>query len=284
MPTHPDPNETEIAYWNGVGGRNWVHRQKSQDTILVPILRAAIDRAAVRRGEQVVDIGCGTGASLIVLAERVGSSGQVLGVDISEPMLARAAERVPPGAPVRFVCADATTYPFQPAAFDLLFSRFGVMFFAEPARSFANLRTALRPGGRLTLACWRKIDENPWLLVPLRAAYEHVPPLPRPSPEDPGPFSFASEQRVNRILEDAGFRAIILEPRDFQLDIACKRGIEEALETAMCIGPASRALQGQGPEVHAAVASSMRRALEPYQRAEHVSLAAAIWLVTAVNP
>src|SRR6516162_3394535 len=89
------------------------------------------------------------------------------------------------------------------------------MFFAEPARAFANLRTALKPSGRLAFACWRKFAENPWLQVPLRAALEHVPPLTRPGPEDPGPFSFASEQRVHRILADAGFQSVILEPRDF---------------------------------------------------------------------
>ena len=198
-------------------------------------------------------------------------------------MLARAAERLPPGAPVKFVRADATTYRFESAAFDLLFSRFGVMFFAEPARAFANLRTALKPSGRLAFACWRKFDENPWLQVPLRAALEHVPPLPRPGPEDPGPFSFASEQRVRRVLADGGFQSVILEPRDFDLDIACGGGIEDALEAAMALGPTSRALQDQGSETRAAVATSIRRALQPYQRGKQVALAGAIWLVTANN-
>ena len=114
-----------------------------------PILQATLERAQPRRGERVVDIGCGTGASSIALGERVGPSGQVLGIDVSAPMLARAAVRLPPGAPIKFVRADATTYRFESAAFDLLFSRFGVMFFAEPARAFANLRTALTPRLRL---------------------------------------------------------------------------------------------------------------------------------------
>jgi SAM-dependent methyltransferase len=206
---HDPKNEAEIAYWNSAGGRRWVERQQSQDIVLGPILQATLERAELRQGERVVDIGCGTGASSIALAERIGLSGQVLGVDVSAPMLACAAERLPPGAPIKFVRADATTYRFESAAFDLLFSRFGVMFFAEPARAFANLRAALKPSGRLAFACWRKFDENPWLQVPLRcyrgleglfdpAALEHVPPLPRPDPEDPGPFSFASEQRVHR--------------------------------------------------------------------------------------
>jgi hypothetical protein len=159
----------------------------------------------------------------------------------------------------QFVHADATTYRFESAACDLLFSRFGVMFFAEPALAFTNLRTALKPSGRLVFACWRKFDENPWLRVSLRAALEHVPPLPRPGPEDPGPFSFASEQRVRRILADAGFQSVMLEPRNFALDIACGGGIEEALEAAMAHGPTSRALQDQGPEARAAVVTSISR-------------------------
>jgi SAM-dependent methyltransferase len=282
--TQYDPkNEAEITFWNSAGGCRWVERQQSQDMVLGPILQATLEQAQLRQGERIVDIGCGTGASSIALAERAGPSGQVLGVDVSAPMLARAAERLPPGARVKLVRADATTYQFELAAFDLLFSRFGVMFFAEPARAFANLRTALKPSGRLAFACWRKFDENPWLQVPLRAALEHVPPLPRPGPEDPGPFSFASQQRVHRILADAGFQSVILEPRDFDLDIAFGGGIEEAVEAAMALGPTSRALQDQGPETRSAVATSIRRALQPYQCDKRVVLAGAIWLVTARN-
>jgi SAM-dependent methyltransferase len=280
---HDPKNEAEITYWNSAGGHRWVERQQSQDIVLGPILQATLEQAQLRQGERVIDIGCGIGASTIALAERVASSGQVLGVDVSAPMLARAAERLPPGAPVKFVRADATTYRFEAGAFDLLFSRFGVMFFAEPARAFANLRTALKPSGRLAFACWRKFNENPWLQVPLRATLEHVPPLPRPGPEDPGPSSFASEQRMHRILADAGFQSVTLEPRGFDLDIAGGGGIEEALEAAMALGPTNRALQDQGPETRAAVAASIRRALQPYQRGKQVALAGAIWLVTANN-
>jgi SAM-dependent methyltransferase len=280
---HDPKNEAEITYWNSAGGQRWVERQQSQDIVLGPILQATLERAQVQPGQRVVDIGCGTGASSIALAERIGSTGEVLGVDVSAPMLARAAERLPPGAPVKFVRADATTYRFEAAAFDLLFSRFGVMFFAEPARAFANLRTALKASGRLVFACWRKLDENPWLQVPLQAALEHVPPLPRPGPEDPGPFSFASEQRVRRILAGAGFHSVLFEPRDFDLDIACGGGLEEALDAAMALGPTSRALQDQGPEMRAAVATSIRHALQTYQRGKQVALAGAIWLVTANN-
>jgi SAM-dependent methyltransferase len=195
-------------------------------------------------------------------------------------MLARAAERLPPGLPIDLVEADATTYPF-PNSFDLLFSRFGVMFFADPVRAFANLRTALRPGGRLVFSCFRPPRENPWMMVPLEAAYRHVPPLPKLGPEDPGPFSFASPDRVRRILGDAGFGTIALEPLDLALDLGSGRGLDTAVASALGIGATSRAIEGQSSKVRAAVAESMRNTLAPYVSGTTVRLGAAVWLVTA---
>jgi SAM-dependent methyltransferase len=205
LETQYDPkNEAEITYWNSAGGCRWVERQQSQDLVLGPILQVTLERAQLRQGEHIVDIGCGTGANSIALAGRVGPSGQVLAVDVSAPMLVRAAKRLPPGAPVKFVRADATTYRFELAAFDLLFSRFGVMFFAEPARAFTNLRTALKPRGRLAFACWRRFDENPWLQIPLRATLEHVPPLPRTWPRRSRPLLLC--QRTARAPHSCGRR------------------------------------------------------------------------------
>jgi SAM-dependent methyltransferase len=276
-------NADQIAYWNGAGGRHWASRQEHQDIVLAPILTAALARAAIRPGERVVDIGCGCGASAIALGRLVAPAGRVLGLDVSGPMLARAAERLPPELPVELVQADATTYAFAPGSFDLLFSRFGVMFFAEPARSFANLRRALRPGGRLAFACWRPPRENPWMMVPLQAAYEHVPRLPQLGPEDPGPFSFADPARVQRVLGEAGFSAIALEPFDLALDMATGKGLDAAVNAALEIGATSRAIDGQPPAVLAAVAQSIRQALAPHQQGGAVPLAAATWLVTATS-
>lgn len=277
-------NADQIAFWNGPGGRHWVDRQQAQDVVLAPVLAAALDRAAPRPGERVVDVGCGCGATTVELARRVGAAGRVLGIDVSAPMLARAAERLPPGLPVELAQADATTHAFPAAEFDLLFSRFGVMFFAEPERSFANLRRALRPGGRLAFACWRAPRENPWLMLPLQGAYEHVPPLPKLGPEDPGPFSFADAERVRRILGAAGFAASGLEPLDLTLDLAAGGGLDAAVAAALDIGPTSRAIDDQPPSVRDAVAGSIRKLLAPHLRGASVPLAAAIWLVTAANP
>jgi SAM-dependent methyltransferase len=280
-PTGHDQNADQIAYWNGPGGQRWTDRQQTQDILLAPVSDILVDRAKAKVGERIVDVGCGCGATTIAFAERVGPAGHVFGIDISAPMLARARQMAPAGIPVDFVLADATVYPFVSGSFDLMVSRFGVMFFAEPALSFANMRRALRPSGRLTFVCWREPRENPWLMMPLQAVYKHVPKLPQLGPEDPGPFAFASEQRVIRILSEAGFSGIAMEPCDLSLDVAVGRGLDAAVETALEIGPASRALEGQPPDVRAAAANSIREALAPFASGNSVPLAASIWIVTA---
>jgi hypothetical protein len=155
------------------------------------------------------------------------------------------------------------------------------MFFAEPAVSFANLRRALVGSGRMAFACWREPRENPWMMTPLQAVYKHVPKLPQLGPEDPGPYSFAFEERVHRILGEAGFTQIAMEPCDLVLDLAIGRGLETAVATALEIGPSSRALEGHPPEVREAAKNSIRETLTPFVRGQSVPLPASIWIVTA---
>ena len=277
---HPQ-NADQIAYWNGPGGQRWASRQAAQDIVLQPVLDLLIDRAAPKAGERIVDVGCGSGASTNGFATKVGPSGHVFGVDVSGPMLERARQSTPKDAPVTYALADATVYPFDPASFDLLASRFGVMFFADPVVSFANLHKALKPSGRLAFACWQEPRENPFFMAPLQAVYKHVPKLPQLGPEDPGPFSFASESRVKRILGEAGFSDVAMEPCRVELDVATGRGIDAAIQGALEIGPASRALEGHPDEVRSAAIASMREALAPFVKGDSVPLPGAIWIVTA---
>ena len=186
FPLGHDRNADQINYWNGPGGQHWVDRQQMQDVLLAPISDMLIDRSKVKAGERVVDIGCGCGATTIAFADKVGASGHVLGVDVSAPMLALARKLTPAAAPAEFALADATVHAFAPSSFDLLVSRFGVMFFAQPELSFANMRKTLRRGGRVAFACWRTPRENPWLLLPLQSAYKHVPKMPQLGPKIPG--------------------------------------------------------------------------------------------------
>jgi ubiquinone/menaquinone biosynthesis C-methylase UbiE len=274
-------NADQIAYWNGPGGQRWADRQHHQDLVLAPVANVLLDRARAKLDEGIVDLGCGAGATSRAFAQKVGPSGHVLGIDISAPMLARAREITPKDLPVDFVLADATVYPFMPASVDLVASRFGVMFFADPALSLANVRRALRPSGRLAFACWREPRENPFFMAPLQAVYRHVPKLPQLGPEEPGPFSFASEARVHRILDEAGFHSIAMEPCNLVLDIAVGRGLEAAVQSALEIGPAARALAEQPPEVVTAAKNSIRETLAGFVSERAVPLPAAIWIVTA---
>jgi SAM-dependent methyltransferase len=280
-PVGHDQNADQIAYWNGAGGQRWVDRQASQDILLQPVVDLLIDRAGIRAGERILDVGCGSGATSRAFAERVGPAGHVTAIDISAPMLARAREVAPAGAPIDFILADATIHPFSPESFDLLASRFGVMFFADPALSFTNMHRAMRRTGRLTFACWQEPRENPFFMIPLHAVYRHVPKMPPVGPEEPGPFAFASEARVKGILKAAGFSGIAMEPCKLSLDIAVGQGMDAAVRTGVQMGPASRALTNQSPEIIAAATQSVREALAPHAKGNAVSLGAAIWIVTA---
>jgi SAM-dependent methyltransferase len=280
---HAD-NSAQAEYWNGDAARRWRDRQDYQDEVLKPVSLRLITAADPKSGEKVIDVGCGCGATTIDFAMRVAPGGEVLGLDISELMLARARERVPPDLPARFVLADATVHQTAPNWADLVVSRFGVMFFADPALSFANIRRSLRPGGRLVFACWREARQNPWMIAPLRAAAKHAPHLPEMGPEDPGPFAFADEARVRRIQCEAGYADIVVAPQDLDLDIAIGRGLDAAVEGALAIGPTSRILDGQSEAVRAAAAADIRAALAARMVGDSVPLGAAIWIVTARNP
>jgi SAM-dependent methyltransferase len=281
LPAGHDRNADQIAYWNGPAGQRWAEGQQAQDIVLGPVADILIDRAKPKTGEQVIDVGCGSGVTTIAFAQKVGPSGHALGIDISGPMLERARASAPKDLPVDFVLADATVYPFDPAGFDLLASRFGVMFFADPVLSFTNMRKALRPSGRLAFACWREPRENPFFMAPLQAAYKHVPKLPQQEPEDPGPFAFASEARVRRILGEAGFTGVEMEAYPLLLDAAVGCGLDSAVQRTFEIGPVSRALEGQPAELRTAAANSIREALTPFAKGNAVLLPASIWIVTA---
>jgi SAM-dependent methyltransferase len=281
-PSAKSPGELhgdQIAFWNGVAGAQWVAEQARTDIMLAPVAEALMARAAIRTGENAVDIGCGCGSTTLAVAAAVGPTGRVLGLDVSAPMLARARERSAALDTVDYVCADATTHAFPTPFADLLISRFGVMFFGDPVAAFANLRRALKPGGRLVFACWRAFDQNHWMQVPLYAAYAHVPRLPRPGPEDPGPFSFAEPERVTRILTQAGFAAPRFDPVDLTLDLAGGKGLDAAVVQARSIGAASRALQDQPEAARTAAIAAIREALAKHQVGGKVPLPGAIWLV-----
>ncbi|MDE2199317.1 MAG: class I SAM-dependent methyltransferase [Rhodospirillales bacterium] len=269
----------QMAFWNGAGAARWVERQARMDATIAAVSDAAIGVAGLRQGEKVLDVGCGCGATILALADAVGPGGHVSGIDISAPMLEVARQRTAGRAGIDCLLADAATHPFAPASFDLVFSRFGVMFFPDPVAAFANLRRAIRPGGRLTFASWRAFDENLWMKVPLAVATTLVPPPPPPGPDEPGPLAFADPARVTRILVAAGFEAPVFTR--FDLPMRLGDNLDDASDQAMTIGPASRALLDQPDDVRQAVRTAIRAALAPYAGADGVDLQGAVWLVRA---
>jgi SAM-dependent methyltransferase len=274
-------NQEQYARWNGGDGECWSREQERLDRILAPILEPLLEFAAPAAGSVVMDIGCGCGATTVELARRVRPEGRVIAIDISEPMLARAKERLSGHANTTFRQGDAAMLPLDDLHADLAISRFGVMFFGDPVAAFANLRTGLAPGGRLRFVCWRAIQENPWLQIPLHAVYEHVPRLPKPGPEDPGPFSFADTARVTRILTGAGFSAPTFTRLDVPMDLAAGGALEDAVRHSAETGPARRALDGQPDEIRSLAMDSIRRALAPLVSPQGVRLPCAAWLVGA---
>jgi SAM-dependent methyltransferase len=277
-------NDDQRALWNGPDSEFWVREQERMDRTLSPVTGPLLSFAAPVAGSTVMDVGCGCGATTIELARAVGPAGRVVGVDVSEGMLGLAKERLRGFDNATCLLGDAAEMPLQEIGAELIVSRFGVMFFGDPVAAFANLRTALVSGGRVRFACWRPIGENPWLQLPLHAVYEHVPRMPKPDPEEPGPFSFGDTARVGRILKGAGFGAISFTPLDVQIDLGSGRTLEDAVMQSASVGPAKRALREQPDDVRAAAIGSIRRALAPYASPEGVKLPGAVWLVAADKP
>jgi len=281
LATMTETNADQIEYWGGIAGEKWVWGQDMLDKMLAPFGRAAMDAAGVAMGERVVDVGCGCGATTLELADRVSLLGSVLGIDVSGPMLRRASELAGSAGTtnVSFAMADASTYRFEPETADLVFSRFGVMFFRNPVEAFANMRRALRPEGRLAFVCWRALERNTWVKVPRDAVLKHVPAPEPAAPDEPGPFAFADAERVTGILREAGFRGIVMEPHEVK--VRNQGSLDEIVTFVTELGPSSRLLADVEGAAREAAIAELRNALRSHHDGEAIHMDAATWIVTA---
>lgn len=250
--------------------------------------QTAIEAAAPVTGERVLDVGCGAGASSLHLAARIGAGGHVLGVDISEPLIGRARALAPQETPVLFQVADASSAELPEAAFDILFSRFGVMFFDDPTAAFAHMRRALKPGARVAFVCWRGMAENDWVRLPMGALKGILRPTAPPDPEAPGPFSFGDQGRVARILTAAGFTDVAIAP--FDASIPFGKGetrdaaLDDAVKMTLEVGPLARALADQPDDIRARASAAVRATFADCPGERSVMIDGAAWIVTARNP
>ena len=270
-------NQQQIEYWNGEAGATWVRAQERLDSMLEPLSAVAIDKASPAGGERVIDVGRGCGTTSLAIAARGAS---VWGVDISEPMLAHAKQRASGMDNVAFSVADAASQAMTPDH-DLIFSRFGVMFFADPVAAFSNLRGGLKPSGRMVFLCWQAPRANPWVSIGGAAIQPYLPETEAPDPKAPGPFAFADPDYLRGILEQAGFADIAIDPVEMNLCLGAD--LDAAMEFQGQVGPAARALAELSGAAREDALAAARAALEPYAGADGVVLGSATWLVSAVQ-
>jgi SAM-dependent methyltransferase len=276
-------NREQAEHWNrGDEVGHWISQQDAYDRMFAPFAEMIIDAAAIRPGERVLDIGCGCGATTLAVARFLGA-GESVGIDLSGPMLERArADATAAGQTnARFLQADAQVAEFGGESFDAVISRFGIMFFADPIRAFANIRSATRNRGRLAFVCWQPLIENEWLLVPGGAIAQHVPLPDLGSPNAPGMFAFADPDRIRGILTDAGWHDINVTSRHTPLLVGGGGTVDDAVEFLRTGSIGRTVLAGADAATTERAIREVGDALSAHFTADGVQLDAAVWLVQA---
>jgi len=269
-------------FWNGDGGDVWARTMDVSERNFATMTAALMASAAAQAGEQVLDVGCGGGVTSRDLAERVSPGGDVVGMDISATILDIAQQRHGDADNLSFRLADIGTVALPASQFDLVYSRFGVMFFDDPLTAFANLHQALKAEGRLVFMCWRSINLNPWMYETNRAAVAQLPEEHRPAapadPFAPGPFALADEAHTCELLSNAGFSDVQMEPLDDVMRLADEK---TAMAYLTVLGPVGNALKQVDAERVDAVKEAMAQVLRGYSSAEELNVPSATWIVTA---
>ena len=281
-----EANKDQIAYWNGDMARRWLSVEDQLDEFFTNPLAELLRVADAQVGESVLDIGCGGGVSSFAVARQVGPTGKVVGVDVSNSMLERAQQHLAATDldNVSFLEADAQRHTFEPEQFDLIVSRFGVMFFDDPVAAFRNIAVGLKPAGRLAMVAWGAIDDNnPWFSIPRNIAVAKLNP-PKAAPADPhvpGPFAFADVDRVVDILREAGLADVHGERAELQLEF--KHSTDAAAAVTVSVGPAGRMLReaNASTEVVATVQRDVAAQFARFAKGGVLRIPATVTLFTA---
>jgi SAM-dependent methyltransferase len=273
-------DDDQAPRWNGSSGCAWVEAQQMLDRTLQPFEDLLVAEVSASGAGRVLDVGCGTGGTTRAVARLLGGAGRPVGIDISEQMIGAARMlAAQESVPATFICADAQKHAFGSERFDLIMSRFGVMFFDDPVQAFANLRSAASAGCSLRCIVWRSPDENPFMTTAERAAAPLLPNLAARRADAPGQFGFADAQRVRSILKESGWGEIDIGP----IDVTCTLPEKELIRYGTRFGPVGIALQDADAQTRARVAATVRAAFDPYVHGAEVRFTACCWMVGARN-
>ena len=273
-------NDEQAALWNGVAGHSWVEAQPLLDRMFKPFEDLLVNAVFTASASRVLDIGCGTGATTLAVARLLSSEGGCVGIDISETMIASAHSRSEQeGTSARFIRGDAQRYAFEPLSFDMMISRFGVMFFSNPVVAFANLRRAAKKDAELRFVTWRSSTENPFMTTAERAAAPLLPKIPQRQPDAPGPFALADQRRIYSVLKESGWAKIDIQP----IDVSCTLPERELIGYLAKLGPIVRILYQADERTRTQVMQSVRNAFDPFVHGADVRFLAACWIVSALS-
>lgn len=274
-------NDAMIEYWNGAAGQKWVDQSDRLDAMLGQFADGVLDAAAIQKGERALDIGCGAGVLTLGATAQSGRSVGSLGVDVSTPLLGLARKRAAEAeSPARFEQGDASVYTADDKL-DLMISRFGVMFFDEPAAAFANIRAQIRTGGRMAFMCWQALPLNDWAFAPFQAALPLLREAPpSPDPTAPGPFAFADKDRVAGILTEAGWQNSSIEPFETEITLPGD-DVETSARFMLQLGPLSRLIAEQDLDPQTILNAVIDKLSEHAETDGRIKMKSACWLVQA---
>jgi SAM-dependent methyltransferase len=279
MDTESSNNDEQSVLWNGTAGRAWVEIQDLLDRIFQAVEEMIVQAVSAENPQRLLDVGCGTGSTTLAASRLPGCHS--VGIDISAPMIAMARSRAQrEGLQTTFICGDAGRHDFEPGTFDMIISRFGVMFFDDPVEAFKILRQTTRRNGGLHFYAWRSAAENPFMTTAERAAQAQLLDMPTRQQDEPGQFAFARQGRVAGILQESGWDAIEIEP----VDVTCTFPAADLDRYVGWMGPLGRVLQKVDPQERQGIVDTVRAAFDPYVVGDEVRFIAACWKVSAVAP
>ena len=274
-------NQDQKDFWNNQKGQIWVSLEQKIDSMLEPLGDETLKILAVKDGEHIIDVGCGTGTTTLKLAGLLCNNGSVTGVDISKPILecAKKKARESSANNIEFVLADAQNHDFVFESCDAIFSRFGLMFFEDPVAAFSNLRKGLKSGGRLTFVCWADRSVNDWIEVSTNIANKYLELPPKAAPRDPGPFAFEDPLYLNEVLSDAGWNEILIE--NFATTNVVGKSIKEAADFLSRMGPMSVPFENSEGSVQRKVIGALEECFVDYFTRRGVEMHFSTWIVIA---